>query len=334
MDITALVRARWVYHFVCFSFLHFDDLILRHGNVEEGMQTVGDFLDSAEPPPPKIRVFRPLAFVMTLGQRFTPNERAIRWSYLRLQIYFYGEAILLVARQIAKNNYVLGKVSNVRSVAFWLELTGGLLIIMGQSGRQQMDAIVSPLLRPRAGRWLVEWRQFLFIFYFPFMGGLQGPVISLITVYGFDTNWWLLHKPLFTAVQLLILQLGIHKVFVPPYSWKYLAPLRKGYSVRTRKEFRAHVHDLFRESLAPGFTVASHEVAEAYRQKGVRKGSSRQVAVASPESAGGRHQRTSCCPPDARPTCPAGGGCPSAGQPASAAGARWVVQPALLAGQT
>ena len=134
------------------------------------------------------------------------------------------------------------------------------------AGKQVLDVLIMPLIRPIRGTSLLKARNIIFLVYFPFMGALQGPIFTLVVYYGAGSTWWIDHKNIFVAVELFIFQLVIHKLFVPPYRWAFFKDLeREDFRVlKTRHQFHAHATELFGEMLTPVFTVAPSEVAAAY----------------------------------------------------------------------
>ena len=72
----------------------------------------------------------------------------LRASMHRLWIFFAGSLVLLVMRQVLHQYWILGSVRDVSRPAFWLEVVDVVLIGMGMSGKQQLDTILLPLIRP------------------------------------------------------------------------------------------------------------------------------------------------------------------------------------------
>uniref|UniRef100_A0A7S3RN11 Uncharacterized protein n=3 Tax=Emiliania huxleyi TaxID=2903 RepID=A0A7S3RN11_EMIHU len=288
-----VVRALWVDAFVGFHLgLFGGDIFLQHQSTEEAIQAVGELLAKADPPPPSVYSRSPLGCLATLGLPYTPSEGVVRGCYLRLQLFYAGAVCLLFTHQIAQNQVAsraprtrlrgtsrkwscgmpqvtLGAFVDERgnpdwdSVAFRLMLIRMVLVIIAQSGKQQLDAVLLPLLRLPLDRWLLWWRQLLFLTYFPLMGLVQGPVLSLITFYGANTTWWLQHVWLFRSVELLLFQLCVHALFVPPYSFRFFRPPRDAglAAARTRQQFREAAHALLGEGAS---VVGPAEVAAAY----------------------------------------------------------------------
>mmetsp|Transcript_46819 Transcript_46819/g.114057 ORF Transcript_46819/g.114057 Transcript_46819/m.114057 type:complete len:464 (-) Transcript_46819:148-1539(-) len=218
-DIQGVLRAWYLYESVTINFSYFSFNEGGVGSTDEAVERVGRMLEEMNLPLQKA-VAPP--FFLCWGTRWVqPGRKFLRSCVLRMHIAIIFNVLVLIIRPIvwdygvASPTAVLGMwdTGNIYLIFFGLMTVG-----IGYSAKFPLEGLLTPFVLGHSVS-AMKLRKLQGFLIFAVMGGIQG-IIALITTYiPSPCYWWVFHQQIFVAIELIVIVLIGHRVWLPPFHW-------------------------------------------------------------------------------------------------------------------
>lgn len=235
-DVTVMCKVAYCYFFASHTLALFKPS--GWGGMEEGTHALAELIDEAGVADMVQQTGSDICvFWVCAGRSYRPNRQWLQACTRRIRC---GVVVIMlnnfVARRLCEDYNVIGAsavqyntvgASHAKLYLDWIELLATMTVA---SGLVPLQRFALKAMHPGApGRDLNKFRMLVFLLFFVWIGAFQDMVVGTATV---ASHFWRDHKPAFLAVEMLLVQLMVHKAFVgPEFGW---SPVRSDLPSTTR----------------------------------------------------------------------------------------------------